>query len=300
VPATMSFTFAQIIVCRDQAETVANAVESVLAQSVPPDEIVIGDDASSDASPEVIRTYEAKHPERIRALLGRERVGIPANLNRCVRATSADFVSILAADDQLLPGRLEAQYAAVRACAPEHEVFYSDARQEDAGGARRLWTNRGAEGNAFPLLARRRFCMRNPLFSRRLFDEIGGYDEQLAIYEDWKLKLELALRTRVKYVPGVYSVYRTGPGGAHKLPAAEHLRAIERIRDDLEARYALGSAERRALDAVVWNFRAMAASGAGERAGATLACWRRDPAWVAHHARLVARTVRARLRGGMP
>jgi glycosyltransferase involved in cell wall biosynthesis len=297
--AGVPLAFAQVIVSRDQEATLPRAIESVLRQSVLPGEIVIGDDGSSDGSVGVIEAYHREHPKRIVPLFSARNLGIAANLNRCIRATHADLVSVLAGDDYLLPGKLEAQYAAAERFHPAFGVFYSDSYREDAAtGERRLWSNRGREGHVFSALARRRFLMRNPLFSRRLFDEIGGCDEALEIYEDWKLKLELALRTRVKYCPGAFSVYSQSPGGAHRRPRPVHVRCIRRIVGDLEARYPLEPRDRRHLRAALSHFEFMAAGNPLARLRAAVATYRRDPHWMLYHARLGLVALWSRLAAG--
>lgn len=295
----MPLSFAQVIVSRDQEGTLPRAIESVLRQSVLPGEIVIGDDGSSDGSPAVIEAYHREHPKRIVPLLSERSRGIAANLNRCIRATQADLVSVLAGDDYLLEGKLEAQYAAAERFFPGFGVFYSDSYREDAAtGERRLWSNGGREGRVFSALARRRFLMRNPLFSRRLFEEIGGFDEALEIYEDWKLKLELALRTRVKYCPGALSVYSQSPGGAHRRPRPVHVRCIEHIVRDLEARYPLEPRDRRHLRAALKHFEFMAATAPLPKLRAAVATWCRDPQWLLYHAKLGLVALRSRLAAG--
>lgn len=293
----MGLSFAQVITSYNQADRLGRAIDSVLAQSEQPDRIVIGDDGSSDGSPELILRYAEREP-RIVPLLSEKNVGIGANLNRCVRAADCDLVSVLAGDDYLLPGKLEHQYAAARRSFPSYGVFYSDCWLEDTTtGRRTLWTNHGREGWVVQALARRRFWLRNFLFPRTLFDEIGGYDESLSLYEDWKFKLELSLRTPVKYCQGTYSVYAQSPDGAHRDPRREHHRCIEKIRDDLCRRYELTPEERRYLDGAVHHFEFMAESHPGARCRAALAAYRCDPTWAIHHARVAVRSLRRRWRG---
>jgi glycosyltransferase involved in cell wall biosynthesis len=291
----MSLRFAQIVVCRNQAGELPRALDSVLSQSILPDEIIVGDDGSSDDSPEVIEDYARRHPKRVRPLLSAKRRGIGANLNACVLASGSDLVSVLAADDEILPGKLEAQLAAVRRDFPAYEVFHSAYRLyiEDTGHVR-TWTNGGREGRLFLPIAQRRFRMRNMLFSRRLYDEIGGFDERLPLYEDWKFHLELALRTQFRCVPGVFSVYRQHPAGAHRRPWSEHRDCVARVCEDVVRRHGLLRRERRALEATRWHFEWRARGPAA--VGALLRCWARDPAWIGSHARLAAGTLRQRLR----
>lgn len=84
----------------NQEKYVAQTIESALMQQTDFDfEIVIGDDCSTDGTQEIIRRYEAAHPEKIRALYHSERLGMQENLQRVYRACRGDYVAVLEGDD---------------------------------------------------------------------------------------------------------------------------------------------------------------------------------------------------------
>ena len=56
-----------IVANYNYGQFLAEALDSVLDQSVPPDEILIADDASSDISPEVIAYFERRSPGPLQA-----------------------------------------------------------------------------------------------------------------------------------------------------------------------------------------------------------------------------------------
>lgn len=246
----MSLRLAQLVVGSNQGHLLPRALDSVLAQSVLPDEIVVGDDGSRDDSAEVIEDYVRRHPKRIRPVLLPQPRGGAALRNACVLASGAELVSILQADEELLPAKLEAELGAARAYFPAAEVFYSGYRVAAARGARpRTEPARAHEGAVFLEIARGTLRPRNYLFSRRLFDEIGGFDERLRACAVWKLELELALRTRFRFVPGVHAVCPgLAAGGAP--PDARELRdAVARVCEDVRRRHGLLPRERAALSA---------------------------------------------------
>ena len=90
---------------------VAEAIESILAQTHPNFEFLIVDDGSTDATPEILAAYAARDA-RIR-LVRHENKGQAASLNRGLELARHDWVAIIDHDDVSLPQRLEGQLALV-------------------------------------------------------------------------------------------------------------------------------------------------------------------------------------------
>lgn len=242
--------FAQVVVCYQQREEIGAALDNVLQQERLPDRIVVGDDGSTDGSQQVIRRYAERHPDRIVPLLSDRNRGIAANLNRCTEACDTDYVSFLAADDRLLSGKFARQLACIREHHPEFRFFYSGYVWQRLGDRRKRHVLRGERtGDCFSALARRSLPVRNYWIHRGLLREIGGFDESLSMYEDWKMKLEAAARTPFRYCPGVFSVYRVHESGVRNRPLEEHRDLVARVVDDIESRYDLSGRERRYLEA---------------------------------------------------
>ena len=86
-------------------------LESILTQSVQDFEIVVIDDASTDRSVELIRSYDDR---RIRLLENDENLGGVASYNRAVEAARGEWLVNLDADDSIAPEKAELQLAAVR------------------------------------------------------------------------------------------------------------------------------------------------------------------------------------------
>lgn len=87
---------------------VADAIESILAQTYTDFEFVIIDDGSTDASRDVIRTYS---DPRIVLLCNERNMGVSASLNRGLALARGELIARQDADDLSLPHRLETQVA---------------------------------------------------------------------------------------------------------------------------------------------------------------------------------------------
>jgi glycosyltransferase involved in cell wall biosynthesis len=96
------------------AEYVREAIDSILAQTMTDLELVICDNASTDATPAICRAYEARDP-RVRYFLNDRNLGAHPNYNRTFRESSGEYFKWAAHDDVLKPGFLAACVSALEA-----------------------------------------------------------------------------------------------------------------------------------------------------------------------------------------
>jgi len=94
------------------ARFLPEAIESVLAQDFADFELLISDDASPDASAEVIRGYASRDP-RIRVQIHEKNLGMVRNWNWCLGEARGDYVKFLFGDDRLASVRTLGRMAAM-------------------------------------------------------------------------------------------------------------------------------------------------------------------------------------------
>ena len=97
-----------IMIFRDAGDFIAEAVESVRAQTCTDWELLLVDDGSTDASAAIADEYARRWPDRIRLLRhpGGENRGMSASRNLGLGAACGRYVAFLDADDAYLPDRL--------------------------------------------------------------------------------------------------------------------------------------------------------------------------------------------------
>lgn len=79
---------------------IALAIESVLRQKTDfPVEILIGDDASPDSTPDIIRQYAQRYPERIVPVLREKNLGPTQNLYDLIERARGKYIAYLECDD---------------------------------------------------------------------------------------------------------------------------------------------------------------------------------------------------------
>lgn len=180
------------------APFLAEAIESILAQSVGDFEFLIVDDGSEDGSADIAAVYAAQDP-RIR-LTARENRGFIPSLNEMIAAASAPLIARMDADDISHPRRFERQLGFI-AASPEYGVVgtWNDNIAEDgapiaADGPRQPLTHEEfleRIGNG-PLMCHPAVIMR-----RDALLAVGGYHRAFVHCEDFDLWLRLSTITKI-------------------------------------------------------------------------------------------------------
>jgi hypothetical protein len=215
----------------------AEAVGSALAQTYRPIEVVIVDDASTDATPEVAARLARERPEVVR-LVRREANGGPGRARESGREIArGEYLQYLDSDDLLLPRKLEGQVAALRA-RPECGIAYGICRETEPDGSERRPALRPSDvalETMFPtFLTGRWWNTVAPLYRAELCARAGPWSD-LRLEEDWELDARIAaLGPRLAFVPEVVAVHRDlGGARASRGAALDPARLAERARAQL-------------------------------------------------------------------
>lgn len=129
-----------IVVGYNHAPYVIECIESIRKQSVAPDAVIVVDDASTDASREVIEAYARKHENLFEFYPNSRNLGLTPTLNAALTKVTTTYVTYIAADDVMLQGRIEEQISVMRST--HAELSYSDATVIDAGSGQLFESSR--------------------------------------------------------------------------------------------------------------------------------------------------------------
>jgi glycosyltransferase involved in cell wall biosynthesis len=179
-------------------------LESALAQTYPPHEIIVVDDGSKDRTEEVARSFG----DRIR-YVKQQNQGIAGARNTAIREATGDWIAFLDHDDLFLPNKLEKQVAVIEANADLVVVYsafsylYTDGttRLIPAFPARKLWPALRYRTPVLPSTA---------IIRRSALEEIGGFKKIYCI-DDWNLWFRLVRRyssSAFQEVPESLTLYR--------------------------------------------------------------------------------------------
>lgn len=189
-----------IMACYAAERTLAAAVESVLAQTVPPLEVIVSDDASPDGSLAVARKLAARDG-RVRVLEAAANGGPGAARNRALATARGDWVAIVDCDDLMHPARLSRLVARAEAAGADgavDDLLSIDQRGRPTG--KTLFPKACVPATLSPeaLLpegteARIDFGYTKPVLRRHVLEGVR-YDEAARIGEDYLLLLSLVAR----------------------------------------------------------------------------------------------------------
>lgn len=89
------------------ADTVAVAIDSILAQTFIDWEFIICDDGSTDQTLKQVQNYSLKYPDKFWVIQNRKKCGLNYTLNQCLEYARGEYIARMDGDDLSLPERLE-------------------------------------------------------------------------------------------------------------------------------------------------------------------------------------------------
>ena len=181
------------------AEWIRRTVDSALAQSVAPREVIVVDDGSTDGTADVVAAHEDARVRCIR----QANAGPAAARNRGIAEATGEWIALLDADDIWLPGHLERAANALNRC-PFLVWYADDTQNEEPDGTRSsMGDPRHCEGllvdglylPSFLQAASHATAISSDVvvIRRQILADFGGFNEGLPRCEDWDLWLRLGL-----------------------------------------------------------------------------------------------------------
>ena len=195
------------------AETLRQALDSILAQEIRGLELLVVDDSSQDESRQIIAEYAALDA-RVTGVYNERNLGLAATLNRGLELARHELVARMDQDDEALPDRLSCQLS-----------FMSDHPSVVAAGTFVFAMGRTRRNDRLiqvPVTPREiarilpvRNCLYHPsvILRRSPVLDAGGYRGEFRNAEDYDLWLRLSKHYDLANIPVPLLRYRLSPGG---------------------------------------------------------------------------------------
>lgn len=204
-----------LIPAYNSADVLDDAVSSALRQDIDVEmEVVIVDDGSSDSTAERAHAWATRHPDRVCVGRHDENRGGAAARNTAAALARGDLLYIVDADNVLSDGCVARQLSLMRDTGLDAisvgQVYYF---QNETSNVTDGWVQRQSAGRA---TVRHMFesvkvppAHGNYLFTRKLFDAVGGYSEDTAAMDTWTFGLKhLARGFEIGVDTGSYYFHR--------------------------------------------------------------------------------------------
>jgi len=187
-----------IIPTFNRAHKIARAIASVLYQSFTDYEILVVDDGSEDGTHEVLTRFRS----RVEWITHSKNLGVSAARNTGIRESHSPLIAFLDSDDYWLPDKLAAQVS-----------FFSEHPEAVACQTEEFWVRRGVRVNPMkkhfkpsgeifePSL---KLCVVSPsavVVKRSLLEEVGVFDEDFPVCEDYDLWLRVSWKYPIWLIP---------------------------------------------------------------------------------------------------
>lgn len=170
-----------IVPMYNAAPFISEAVDSVLASTYRPIEVVVVDDGSTDNSLQIAQNLAVAHPEV--CVFTQPNAGVSAARNHAIREARGEYILPLDADD-----RISATYIGHAVSAMVEGVRIVGCRAEFFGARQGEWR---LPAFSHELLARKNMIHACSLFRRADWQQVGGFCEQEIYREDWSFWLSL-------------------------------------------------------------------------------------------------------------
>lgn len=225
-----------------------HAIQSVLAQTYRNFEFIVVDDASTDDTAQmVLRFSQVRYFRRVENGLQ------AAARNDGARLATGEYLAFLDQDDLWEPTFLQ-ETLAIATAHPEAAVIHVDGYQVNEQNAILEYDSGTKQMNSITSMLRggHTVATSGSLFRKSCFDIVGGYDEQLSIWEDMDLAIRLYQRFPIVHLPKPLYRHRLYARNASRdIPSERALQSRQRFLEKYAPFCRSGTTEARAL-AIDW------------------------------------------------
>ncbi len=197
-------------------EYIEKTLTSITKQNLKNIEVIISDDLSTDNTLEICNRF--KNKLNLHIFKNEKRLGLVGNWNKAVSLSSGKYIKLMGQDDILLDNCIKEQVNVIK----KHNAVAAFSKCAVINKYNKILLVRslGTKEKCFEgtKLAKKALLYRNIFFepvnltyTRKAYENAGGYDKDLIYTPDWEYGIRLSLIGKVCYIPKVLTAFRTSP-----------------------------------------------------------------------------------------
>ncbi len=235
------FTICVVIPAYNIADYIARAIDSVLAQSRKPDQIIIVNDGSTDNTGEIIKGYGDKV-----TYIHQQNAGLAAARNTGIKNTDCDWIALLDGDDEWLQDHLKLQSEIAKnnpdlkwSTGNYYDYLFSNNKRSPhitPEAVKKLLQGKQYFDNYFEAFTLGAGGHPNTMFMKRsVIAEAGMFKHGLRFAEDWDMWMRMAYRhPKIGFVTEPIAVYYLDRPGSlmHDTPKQERIDTNLKLMDE--------------------------------------------------------------------
>jgi glycosyltransferase involved in cell wall biosynthesis len=197
-----------IIPTYNRASLVGRAVKSVLAQTYQDFELIIVNDASTDETDEILRSF---NDERIRYIRHKNNIGGSGARNTGIKLATGKYIAFIDDDDEWLPEKIELQVLRFQKVSHKVGLVYTglEVRDNNSNLVKKKYPPAYKGDVKLNLLESTTIGSPTPLIKKECFETVGLFDESLKSCQDWDMWKRISEQYEFDYAKGFLALSYT-------------------------------------------------------------------------------------------
>lgn len=189
--------------------TIAETLESLIAQTYPDKEIIVTDDGSQDSTGRILDEFASRYPDLIK-VIHQANQGQSIARNAAIAEAKGDFIAFMDSDDLWAPNKIERQVEFLSRN-PEFGMVYTEGMTIDAEGKKLESFDCSVEftGNCFETLYTKNNIIGTSVMVRRpVLEDVGTFVPELRACENWELWTRISHKYAITFLDEELAYYR--------------------------------------------------------------------------------------------
>jgi len=195
-----------IVPCYNHEKYVQATIESIVNQTYKNIELIVIDDGSKDASPQIIEALSKQYNFKF---IHRPNKGLSATLNEGIELSQGEYIAVCASDDIYIANKIEKQVDFMENNLDYGMCFGKIISIDNFGTETKNNQKYSRSGWIFKDILYQKFTIPavTSMFRKDIFKDIGVFDENLFV-EDWDIYLRIANKYQIGYMDEYLAYYR--------------------------------------------------------------------------------------------